>query len=100
MPRGGDGNLEFCGFHYAAYCGTATAGELAARRVENGAVPHRAADHIAVAEVHGVDLLLTWNCKHIANATMRQAIAGVCRKAGDAPPLISTPEELLGDNDA
>lgn len=29
-------------------------------------VAHDAA-HIAVAAVHAVDYLLTWNCKHLAN---------------------------------
>ena len=77
---------------------TDAAGELAARLVENGAVPRTAAEdalHIAVAAVHGVDYLLTWNCRHIANATMRQAIERACREAGYEPPIICTPEELM-----
>ena len=79
---------------------TGAAGELAARLVESGAVPRVAAEdalHIAVAAVHGVDYLLTWNCKHIANATMRQAIERACRAAGYEPPIICTPEELMND---
>jgi predicted nucleic acid-binding protein len=79
---------------------TDAAGELAARLVEGRAVPREAAEdalHIAVAAVHGVDYLLTWNYKHIANATMRQAIERVCREAGYEPPVICTPEELIDD---
>lgn len=38
--------------------------------------------HVAVATVHGIDYLLTWNCKHIANAVIRPRIEGVCRAAG------------------
>ena len=79
---------------------TNAAGELAAKLVESGAVPRKAAEdalHIAVAAIHGVDYLLTWNCKHIANATMRQAIEGVCREGGYEPPVICTPEELMND---
>ena len=79
---------------------TDAAGELAAELVEGGAVPRKAAEdalHIAIAAVHGVDYLLTWNCKHIANATMRQAIEHVCREAGYEPPVICTPEELFND---
>ena len=53
--------------------------------------------HIAVAAVHGVDFILTWNCKHIANATMRQEIERVCREADYQPPVICTPEELMDD---
>ena len=79
---------------------TDTAGDLAAKLVASGAVPRKASEdalHIAVATVHGVDYLLTWNCKHIANATMRQAIERVCREAGYEPPVICTPEELMDD---
>lgn len=79
---------------------TDAAGDLAAKLVASGAIPRRAAEdalHIGVAAVHGVDYLLTWNCKHIANATMRQAIERVCREAGYEPPVICTPEELLDD---
>jgi predicted nucleic acid-binding protein len=79
---------------------TDAAGELAAQLVASGAVPRKASEdalHIAVATVHGVDYLLTWNCKHIANATMRQAIERVCREAGYEPPVICTPEELMDE---
>lgn len=79
---------------------TDAAGDLAALLLRRGAVPQKAADdavHIAVAAVHGVEYLLTWNCKHIANARMRQGIEGVCREAGFEPPVICTPEELISD---
>ena len=52
--------------------------------------------HIALAATHGLDYLLTWNCKHIANAQMYAAVAARCRAAGFEPPIICTPEELLG----
>lgn len=61
-------------------------------------LPHRAqadALHIAVASVHGMDYLLTWNCAHIANATLRPRIEVICRSAGCEPPVICTPQELL-----
>jgi hypothetical protein len=51
--------------------------------------------HIAVAAVHGIDYLLTWNCRHIANATMRQRIELECAEAGYQAPIICTPEELM-----
>jgi hypothetical protein len=58
--------------------------------------PKAAADalHIASAAVHGMHYLLTWNCTHIANATLRAMIESVCREHGYEPPLICTPEEL------
>ena len=73
---------------------------LAENLVAAGAVPQQAAAdalHIAVAVTNGVDYLLTWNHRHLANATMRGAIERVCRAAGYEPVIICTPEELLED---
>ena len=50
--------------------------------------------HVAVATVHGMDYLLTWNCTHIANASIRRAIERQCRLSGYEPPVICTPQEL------
>ncbi len=50
--------------------------------------------HVAVATVHGIDYLLTWNCTHIANAVLRHRIEAVCRANGFEPPTICTPQEL------
>jgi hypothetical protein len=73
---------------------------LARALVEKGPIPEKAAVdalHIAIATVHGMDYLLTWNCKHIANAEMQMAVSRICRSAGYEPPVICTPEELSGD---
>jgi predicted nucleic acid-binding protein len=51
--------------------------------------------HIALAAVHGMHYLVTWNCKHIANAAIRRAVEHHCRLAGYEPPVICTPQELL-----
>lgn len=51
--------------------------------------------HIAVATVHGMDYLLTWNCRHIANATFRHRIDTVCESAGYQAPVLCTPLELM-----
>src|SRR5690606_9371853 len=53
--------------------------------------------HIAVAAVNGMVYLLTWNCAHIANASLRPQIEAVCRSAGYEPPTICTPQELIGE---
>jgi hypothetical protein len=60
--------------------------------------PHAARDaaHVAVAAVHAIDYLLTWNCKHLANAQIARRIALVCEKLGHRMPIICTPEELMG----
>ena len=60
-------------------------------------VAERDAQHIGVAAVHGMDFLLTWNCRHLANALLRDRIEEVCELAGLRPPAICTPDELLGD---
>ena len=76
---------------------TDTATRLAKALVRHGALPEKAtvdAFHIGVAAAHGAEYLLTWNCKHIANATMRSTIERVCRSEGVSPPIICTPEEL------
>lgn len=70
---------------------------LAEALLTAAALPRRAAIdavHVAVATVNGMHFLLTWNCTHIANATMRPRIEAVCRDNGLEPPIICTPEEL------
>ena len=76
-----------------------TAIALAARLVTEQALPAQAAQdalHLAIACVHGMEYLLTWNCTHLANARLRSRIEQVCREAGYVPPIICTPEELEG----
>ncbi len=52
--------------------------------------------HIAIAAVHGIDYLLTWNCRHINNAVMKPRMRVICRDAGFDCPEICTPFELSG----
>lgn len=62
-------------------------------------LPDRAAVdalHIATAAYHRIDFLLTWNSTHIANAELRPIAEQACRKAGYAPPILCTPNELMG----
>jgi predicted nucleic acid-binding protein len=77
---------------------TAEALELAKELIQAGALPMNAADdavHIAVAAAHAVPYLLTWNCRHLANATMRPIIESTCAANGFRASIICTPEELL-----
>ena len=76
--------------------------ELAAALIAESALPAAAQDdaaHIALAAVHGMDYLLTWNCRHLDNAETKPVIRSVCAKHGYACPEICTPEELMGDHD-
>ena len=56
----------------------------------------RDALHIAISAVNGIQYLLTWNFRHIANAETRATIEQICRDCGYAPPSICSPDELLG----
>ena len=77
---------------------TEAASSLAERLVAAAAIPREAIEdalHVAVAAAHGMDYLVTWNCRHIANAAVRNRIGDVCASAGFEAPVICTPEELL-----
>jgi len=72
---------------------------LAQAIVASGVIPPRAvrdAAHIATAAVHRMDYLLTWNCRHLANAQIMRRIEKVCDELSHRMPLICTPEELMG----
>jgi hypothetical protein len=65
--------------------------------LHNMALPTKASDdalHIAIAAVDQLDYLLTWNCRHIANAAMRPKLEGLCQAEGYRCPIICTPPEL------
>ena len=71
---------------------------LSRNLIRGGTLPAKArldAAHVAVAAVNGMDFLLTWNLRHLANAALRGKIEQACRKAGFVPPIICTPEELM-----
>ena len=70
---------------------------LAELLVTHGALPKKArvdAFHVAMAAVHGIEYLATWNCRHLANAAMRAKIRDICRDGGFNAPVICTPLEL------
>lgn len=72
--------------------------ELTRRILATGLIPPRAtrdAAHIAFASVHGMDFLLTWNCRHIHNAMISRRLSGVCAAMGFTLPVLCTPRELM-----
>jgi hypothetical protein len=74
--------------------------DLAEQFLERSSLPTKAdvdAVHIAAATVHGMDYLLTWNCKHIANAQIQRKLAEISLDLGYELPILCTPYELLGD---
>lgn len=79
---------------------TEAVGTVAKAIMTSGLLPEQAtrdAVHIAVSSVHGVDILLTWNCRHIANAVIMKELGQIVRGCEYELPIICTPEELLGD---
>jgi hypothetical protein len=74
--------------------------ELATVLVERGALPTNSrldALHLAISAVQGMDLLLTWNFKHLANAGAILKAEAICRDCGYEPPRIITPLQMIGD---
>ncbi len=73
---------------------------LAREIIRSAAIPAKAAAdamHISVATVNAMEFLLTWNCTHIANAIIFRNVSAVCREMGFEPPVVCTPEELMGE---
>jgi len=75
--------------------------EIAAEALLRGGIlPAKAGEdaiHIATASVHGINYLLTWNCKHIANPRIWKRIGECFRGLGHTMSIICTPEDLIGD---
>lgn len=79
---------------------TEAVNDVAKSIMDSGLVPKRAtrdAVHIAVSSVHSIDILLTWNCRHIANAAIMKELGEIVARCGYELPILCTPEELLGE---
>ena len=75
--------------------------QIAERIMSSGVLPGTAqvdALHIAAVAHHRIQYLLTWYCKHIANAKILPSIHNVLTDLGIPIPIICTPEEMLGDD--
>ena len=73
--------------------------DLATQFLTKSNLPSKAADdaiHIAIATIYGLDYLLTWNCKHIANAQIQKKLVQISCDARYELPTICTPYELMG----
>lgn len=74
--------------------------DLAAEFLRTGALPPRAksdAIHLAVATISGADYLLTWNCRHLANAQILRRLEREAVRFGWKLPTVCTPPELMGE---
>jgi hypothetical protein len=73
---------------------TEEAVELAEELIRAGALLEKAENDalpIAVVATHGIPYLLTWNCRHMANATIRRQIETVLAGKGYKAPVICIP---------
>ncbi len=58
--------------------------------------PQGDALHLAIASFHSVDILLTWNCTHLANPNKFDFITRINRELGLTTPELKTPHDYLG----
>lgn len=71
---------------------------IAKTYIENKIMPKEEggdALHLAFASYYGIDFLLTWNCRHLANPNKFRHIAFVNQTLGLGTPYLCTPLELL-----
>ena len=64
-----------------------------------GPLPQKAkadAVHLAFASVYRINYLLTWNCKHLANAQIQWRLRPVAERHGYGLPIVCTPLQLMG----
>ena len=67
--------------------------------LQRKALPHNAladAAHIAIATAHKIRIVASFNFRHLASVFARAKIERTLRQLGYEPPLIATPEEILG----
>ena len=77
-----------------------TANALGREILHSGLLPVSAdadAAHIALATVHEMDVLLTWNCRHIANVAIQQRLRRLVEQNGYTLPSLATPEEFMSE---
>lgn len=77
---------------------TKECGAIANTILASGLIPEKAdrdALHIGVATFDQMNLLLTWNIRHIANAHVREDLRVLIASIGYILPTICTPEDLL-----
>ena len=105
VEEAGKGNREAAARRLEALSGipilpiTEAAIVLSEVLVQDGALPANALDdalQLALAAAHGVDYLLTWNCRHLDNAETKPIMRHVCTINGHTCPEICTPQELMG----
>lgn len=105
VEEASDGDPEMARLRLAALAGierlpiTVETGELAAAFLATGAMPENASDdavHLAVATAGGVDFLVTYDTRHLANPHILNRLRQEARRHGWELPMVCTPEQLIG----
>ncbi len=76
--------------------------KFARELIRLGILPAKAAAdaaHVAIAAVQGAHFLLTWNCRHLANAEILRKVENYLKSNGCEHPMVCTPRELMGTFD-
>ncbi len=55
--------------------------------------------HLAAASFYGMNFLLTWNCRHLANANKVQHIRAINAELNISNPIVTTPDQLLSEDE-
>lgn len=74
--------------------------ELAKLFFTKALLPERARDdalHVAIATHYQMDFLLTWNCRHLANAHFIRKLQKISFDEGLVVPTICTPQEIINE---
>jgi hypothetical protein len=104
LAEAADGDTEAAEERRQALCGIVAlpinpkSRSLAKQLIGGAGLPMSAgadAEHIAVSAINSVRLLLTWNCKHLANPFIRKAVVRACETNSVRCPEICTPEQLM-----
>jgi predicted nucleic acid-binding protein len=72
--------------------------DLASALIEGSAIPKSEPEdalHLGIAAANGIDIVVTWNFKHLNNPFTRLLVRQVIENAGYTCPEICSPEELL-----
>jgi len=74
--------------------------ELAKLLIQRKAIPDQYPEdalHISIAAVNGIDVVVTWNFKHLNNPFTRTRVRKAIEQDGYTCPEICSPDEFLGD---
>jgi len=104
LDEAGDGDAVLAAKRLAVLAGiprlqtTPEADALVERLLRSDIIPPKAAAdavHLALSAAHGIEYLLTWNCRHIHNLKLERRIEAACEAFGFTCPIICTPAELM-----